>query len=179
MLIQTAGDIPEALKALATDLRNLGQSGWADRITLSLTMRREGRALASATQALLKELEDSSIPRRLGYAYRVAALEHAAGALQLGHRLKPPTLQRAGPGAVWHPEGFQVRIAGLSIIYRELSRMVTVPLEVADGGTICRLVDLRWDGSSEALAHDTQQILQDRIIAALLFLEVPCRIYCE
>jgi hypothetical protein len=179
MLIHTARDIPDALKDLASDLRRLGENAWADRITLTISMRKEGRELAKATFELLAELARTSIPRESGYTHRVMALQHATAALQIGNRLKPSTLQHAARNTVSHRDGFQVRKLDLKLIYREGSRTITVPLEATDGGSICRLDQLQWDGASAPLAAAARDVIQQRIIAALLFLDAPCRIYCQ
>lgn len=179
MLIRTASDIPDALKALAGDLRRLGQSSWADRITLQISMGKQGRELLKAASGVLAELARTSVPRELGYTHRVMALQHAAAALQIGNRLRPSTLQRTARNTISHREGFQVRNMGLKLIYREGPRTITIPLEAADGGSICRLGQLQWDDSSVSLDGAALDVIQQRIIAALLFQDVPCRIYCE
>lgn len=179
MLIHTARDIPDALKALAADLRRLGYSSWADRIILAISMRKEGRELTRATCGLLANLAETSIPQESGYTYRVMALQHAAAALQIGNRLKPSTLQRTARNTVSHRDGFLVRNLGPKLVYREGSRTMTLTLEPAAGGTICRLDRLQWDEASTPLDGAARDIIQQRIIAALLFLDAPCRIYCE
>ena len=179
MLIRTASDIPEVLKALAGDLRRLGQSSWADRIILQISMGKQGRDLLKAAGGVLAELARTSIPRELGYTHRVMALQHAAAALQIGNRLKPSTLQRTARNTVSHREGFQVRNLGLKVVYREGQRTITVPLEAADGGSICRLDGLQWDDAGVPLEAAALDVIQQRIIAALLFQDAPCRIYCE
>lgn len=179
MTVRTARDIPDALKALAGDLRRLGQSSWADRITLEISMGKEGRTLLKAASGVLAELARTSIPRELGYTYRVMALQHAAAALQIGNRLKPSTLQYTARNTISHREGFHVRNLGLKLVYREGPRTITVPLEAADGGSICRLDRLQWDDASAPLEAAALDVIQQRIIAALLFQDAPCRIYCE
>ncbi len=179
MLIHTAHDIPDALKALAGDLRRLGYSSWADRIILTISMRKEGRELTRATCGLLAELARTSIPQQSGYSHRVMALQHAAAALQIGNRLKPSTLQQTARNTVSHRDGFQVRKLDLKVIYREGSRTITIPLEAMDGGSICHLDHLQWDDGAAPLDAAASDMVQQRIIAALLFLDAPCRIYCE
>ena len=150
MIVRSAHDIPDALKDLAGDLRRLGESSWADRLTLAVSMRKEGRELLKAASGLLAELARTSIPQKLGYTHRVMALQHAATALQLGNRLKPSTLQRTARNTVFHREGFHVRNLGLSLVYREGQRTMTIPLEAADAGSICRLNHLQWDDAPRA-----------------------------
>jgi hypothetical protein len=179
MLIHTARDIPDALKALAGDLRRLGHSSWADRIILTISMRKEGRELIRAACGLLAELARTSIPRESGYTHRIMALQHAGAALQIGNRLKPSTLQRIARNTISHRDGFQVRKLDLKVIYREGARTITVPLEATDGGSICYLDDLQWDDAAAPLEAAARDMIQQRIIAALLFLDAPCRIYVE
>ncbi|GEM_PF-6516039 len=179
MNVRSARDIPDALKDLAGDLRRLGENSWADRITLAVSMRKEGRDLLKAASGLLAELAKTAIPQKLGYTHRVMALQHAATALQIGNRLKPSTLQRTARNAVSHREGFHVRNLGPALVYREGGRTMTIPLEAADAGPICRLNGLQWDDDPAPLEAGARDMIQQRIIAALLFMDAPCRIYVE
>jgi hypothetical protein len=179
MLIQTARDIPDAIRLLASDLRRLGQSAWADRLTLAVAMRKEGRELVAAADEVLEELTQTPLPRELGYRHRMAAMRHALSALRIGHRVKPSTLQQVSEKAVWHEEGFGVRYLDTHVVYNEGARQVRIPLEAAEGGAICRLDMLRWSGAAEAMASPMREVIQHRVIAALLFLGMPCRIYCD
>jgi hypothetical protein len=56
---------------------------------------------------------------------------------------------------------------------------MTIPFEAADAGPICRLNRLQWDDATAPLEPAARDIIQQRIIAVLLFMDTPFRIYCE